>query len=81
MGLSVLKKRDQIISMVRQHSAQYLKRTHEFEFKLPKTVKEDYAIDKMNGYTLWQEVIWNEMENVKIIFQTIPKGKKPPGGF
>ena len=44
-------------------------------------VKEDYVIDKKNGNTLWQGVIQKEMKNVKIAFQTIPEGKKPPNGF
>ena len=47
--------------------------THKFWLKLPKMVSEVYAIDKKNRNTLW--------ENVKIPFQVIPKGKKPPNGF
>ena len=53
----VLKKMDQIIFMVRQHSAQYLKRTNEFGLELPKMVSEVYAIDNKNGNTLWQDAI------------------------
>ena len=44
-------------------------------------VIEAYAINERNRNTLWQAVIQKEMENVKITFQTIPKGKKPPNGF
>ena len=50
-------------------------------FELPKMVKEAIAIDEKNGNTLWQDAIQKGMESVKIAFQTIPKGKKPPNGF
>ena len=77
----VLMKRDRIIFMVRWHSAWYLKRIHELGLVLPKTVNEAYAIDKKNGNTLWWITIQKEMKNVKIAFQAIPKGEKPPNGF
>ena len=44
-------------------------------------VNEAYAMDKNNGNTLLQNAIQKEMENVKIAFQIIPEGKKPPNGF
>ena len=34
------KKRDRIISLVKRHSAQYIKRIHKFGMELPKTAKE-----------------------------------------
>ena len=34
-------------------------------------VKEAIVTNKNNRNTLWQDVIQKEMENVKIIFQTI----------
>ena len=67
--------------MVRMCSAQYLKRTHKFGLKLPKTINDTYVIDQKNRNTLWQDAIQKEMENVKIAFQIIPDGKKPPNGF
>ena len=45
------------------------------------TVKVAIAISKKNGNTLWQDVIQKEMKNVKVAFQIIPKGEKPPNGF
>ena len=77
----VLKKRNQIFSMVRKCSAQYIKRTHTFGPKLSKIVNEAYTIDEKNGNTIWQHDIQKEIENVKIAFQTIPEGKKPSNGF
>ena len=64
-----------------QCSDWFLNRNHKFEIKLPKTVNEAYAIDKKNGNTLIQDAIEKEMEYVKIAFQIIPRGKKPPNGF
>ncbi len=40
----VLKKRDQIISIVRRRTTRYLKRTHKFGIDIPKTVKEALAL-------------------------------------
>ena len=60
-------------------SAQYLERAPKFGLKLPKMVKEAYAINK-NKSTLWQDIIQKEIENVKITFQIIPEGEKPPTG-
>ena len=42
------------------------------------TVKEAYAIDEKKGNTLWQNAIQRETENVKITFQIISQGGKPP---
>ena len=67
--------------MVRQCSAQYLKRTHKFGLELPKMVNKAYAIHKKSRNTFCWDAIQKEMENVKIIFQTIPKGKETPIGF
>ena len=44
-------------------------------------VNNSYAIDEKNGNTLWHDSIQKEMGNVKIAFQIIPKGEKPPNGF
>ena len=74
----VLKEKDRIIFMVKECSAQYLKRTHKFGFKLPKTVKEATVT---NGNKLWQHAIQKQMENVKVTFQTIPESEKAPNGF
>ena len=46
---NVLKKREWIISLVKQCKAQYHKRTHKFGIELPKSVKDAYALDKKNG--------------------------------
>ena len=40
-------------------------------------VKDAYPLDEKNRNTLCQDTIQKEMENMKIAFQTIPKGEKP----
>ena len=47
-----LKKREAIVKAV---NARYLKRTHKFGIRLPKTVKEALEIDKENGNTMWAD--------------------------
>ena len=49
--------------------------------KLPKMVNKANAFEEKNGYTLWQNAIQKEIENLKIAFQTIPEGEKPHDGL
>ena len=51
-------------------------RTHKFGHKLPKIDGEAFAINKKNRNALWQGANQNEMESVKVTFQTKPKGEK-----
>ena len=51
----VLKKREGIISLVKQRDAQYLKRTHKFGIEVPKSVKDTYDLDKKNDNTFWAD--------------------------
>jgi hypothetical protein len=48
----VLKKRDQIISLVYKRITRYLKRTHKFGIEVPKTAKEALALDCKNSNPL-----------------------------
>ena len=50
--VNVLRKRDRIISAVKQRNAKYLKRTNKFGIEVPKTVAEAIALDENNGDTL-----------------------------
>ncbi|KAL7476013.1 LOW QUALITY PROTEIN: hypothetical protein ACHAW6_001903 [Cyclotella cf. meneghiniana] len=73
-----LKKRDQIISLVKHRNARYHKWTHNFGSELPKTVDEAYVIDKATGTTFWRDVIKLEMKNVQVAFDVLPDGVAPP---
>jgi hypothetical protein len=77
----VLKKRDQIISLVCRRTTRYLKRTHKFGIEIPKTVKEALALDHKNGNTLWADAIAKEMREVRIAFNILPDGGSTPIGY
>ncbi len=77
----VLKKRDQIISLVRKQTTRYLKRTHKFGIEVPKTVKEALALDRKNDNTFWADAIAKEMKEVRIAFNILPDGRSAPIGY
>ncbi len=76
----MLKKRDQIISLVCKWTTCYLKRTHKFGLEIPKTVKEALALDRKNGNTLWADAIAKEMREVRIAFNILPDDSSAPMG-
>ena len=48
----MLRKRDFIISAVKQRNAKYIKHSHKFGIEVPKTIVEEIALDENNGDTL-----------------------------
>ncbi len=44
----------------------YLKWTHKYGIEVPKTMKQAYDLDRINGNTLWTEAIAKEMKNVRV---------------
>jgi hypothetical protein len=76
-----LKKRDQIISLVRRRTTRYLKRTLKFGIEIPKTVNEALALDHKNGNTLWADAIAKEIREVRIAFNILPDGGSAPIGY
>ncbi len=50
--------------MVKKQNMRYLKKTHKFDIKMPKTVAKAYILDKKNGNTMWADVITKEIEEV-----------------
>ncbi len=77
----VLRKRDQIISLVCRRTTRYLKRTHKFGTEISKTVKEALALDRKNGNALWADAITKEMREVRIAFNILPDGGSAPIGY
>ena len=78
---AVLKKRDRIISLVRQRQTTYQKKTHKYGLEVHKTVAEAFAIDKKNGNTMWQDAIAKEMKNAKVAFDVKDEEFKIPPGY
>jgi hypothetical protein len=77
----VLKKRDRIISLVKQRKARYLKKTHKFGIEVPTSVAHAFELDKRNGNTLWADGITKEMTNVKVAFNVLEEGQRAPIGY
>jgi hypothetical protein len=77
----VLKKHDQIISLVHRGTTRYLKRTHKFGIEIPKTVREALALDRKNANTLWADAIAKEMREVCSAFNILPDGGSAPIGY
>ena len=77
----VLKKRDAIISLVKNRKPQYLKRTHKFGVELPKYVDDAHAIDKNNGNIFWADGISKEVKNVQAAFDIAPDGHRIPQNY
>jgi hypothetical protein len=77
----VLKKHDQIISLVYKRTTCYLKRTHKIGVEVPKTVKEALDLDHKNSNTLWADAIAKEMKEVCIAFNILPDGHSAPIGY
>ncbi len=76
----VLKKCNQIISLVWKWITCYLKRTHKFGIEVPKTVKEAFDLYHKNGNTFWANAIAKEMKEVYIAFKVLPNGHAVPIG-
>jgi len=74
----VLKKRDRFIAA--SHT-RYIKRTHKFGIRLPKTVEEALQIDQDMGNTLWHDAIQKEMKNNAIAFEFLSPGTSVPIGY
>jgi hypothetical protein len=72
---------EHIIALVKKRSTRFLKKTHKFGIKVPRSVTEAYALNKKNGNTLWADSIAKEMKNVRIAFKILANGEKVPIGF
>ncbi len=81
IAFSCLEKVRQIISLVKNRNACYLKRTHKFGVKVPKTAKEALEIDRKNGNTLWSDAIAKEMKDVQVVFRILPDRELAPIGY
>ena len=77
----VLKKRERIIALVKGRQAKYLKKNFKFGIEVPSSVREAYALDKLNGDTKWADAIRKEMENVRLAFRIADDGEVVPIGY
>ncbi len=76
--LYTLTKHDALVALVKKHSVKYIKGTHEFGVKCPKTVEDVLELKKQNGNTMWADAITKEMKNVHVTFNHLET--QPPNG-
>ncbi|KAL7489060.1 LOW QUALITY PROTEIN: hypothetical protein ACHAW6_014650 [Cyclotella cf. meneghiniana] len=74
----VLKKRDQIVSLVKHQSTWCQKQTHKFGIEIPKSVDEAYTINATTGALLWQAAIEKEIQYVCVANDILKDGTAMP---
>jgi len=57
-------------------SSRSKKKLHKYGVQIPRSVKEAYELDRINGNTLWRDTITKEMKNVLIAFDILEDGKQ-----
>ena len=60
---NILRKRNRIVAKMK---SRYLRTTHKFGIKVPKTVQEALAIDEETGTNFWRRAIEKEMRKVRV---------------
>ena len=74
----VLKRRNRIIAACNKR---YMKQTHRFGIRIPKTLREAIEIDRENGNTLWQDAIKKEMAAVRKAFRVLDDNEEIPAAY
>ena len=67
--------------LIKLSKSRQVRKGYKFGIRIPTTVAEALALDKENGNTFWYDAIVKEMTNVRIAFEEVPKGSKPPPGY
>ena len=63
---NVLRKRNRIVAKMK---SRYMRTTHKFGIKVPKTVQEALAIDEETGTDFWRRAIEKEMRKVRVAWK------------
>jgi Reverse transcriptase (RNA-dependent DNA polymerase) len=59
----------------------HIRKGYKFGIRIPTSVTEALKLDDENNNTYWYDAIMKEMKNVRIAFELVPDGKKPPPGY
>ncbi|MGH7954509.1 MAG: reverse transcriptase domain-containing protein, partial [Gloeomargaritales cyanobacterium] len=54
---------------------------YKFGIRIPETTEEALRFDQEDGTSLWRDAIKKEMAGVKVAFDVLEKGAKPPPGY
>ena len=74
----VLKKRDVIVAAL---SKGMKKASYKYGIRVPKTIKEAYELDRINGNDFWRRAIAKEMSNVQVAFEILEHDQNLPPGY
>ena len=75
----VMKKKKAIISSLKARKTR--KKTHKYGIQIPRTVKEAYELDRINGNTMWGDAINKEMTNNAVGFTILEDDEPLPVGY
>ena len=73
-----VRKRDVILSAIKWRIR---KTTHKYGIEIPTSIKHGHRLVKENGNNLWRETNATKMHNVRVAFEVLPEGQKPPIGW
>jgi hypothetical protein len=74
---STLKRRERIVKAMK---SRYVKKTHKYGIRLPKTTEEAYQIDHKTNTDYWHQAIMKEMKNNMVAFKFLEDGETIPVG-
>ena len=73
----MLKKREAIISALKDTASRVIKKNIKFGIRVPQKVVEALRLDKNNGNNLWRDCISKDINAVMIAFKLLDEGEKP----
>ncbi len=73
-----IRRRNKIIAAINSRAKRI---THIYGIQVPRAIEEALRIDKENNEQHWRKAIDKEMENLKVAFDILPEGSKPPPGY
>ena len=76
----VIKKRERIITLVKNWSASYLKKRTSLALESPRVWTKNYNIDAQTGNVLWTNAISKEITGVKVAFKSLEDSEDVPIG-
>jgi hypothetical protein len=68
-------------SFIKATKTRYLKRTHKFGIRVPKSIQKALTVDKETRTTFWRDAIHKEMENCRVAFKILDEDEVAPVGF
>jgi len=64
--------------LIKASRRRFIRQGYKYGIKIPDTIDEAYALDRINGNTLWADAMQKEMTNVYVAFDVLAEGIAPP---